>query len=51
MAGDGRRRSGANGYPPDVYQRLLDQYDDQHAEVGRRLAARFAELAATRSAG
>ena len=48
MGGDDLR---ANGYPPDVYQSLLDRHYDQHAEVGRRLAARFAELAATRSAG
>jgi GMP synthase-like glutamine amidotransferase len=48
MGGDDLR---AHGYPPDVYRRLLDRHYDQHAEVGRRLAARFAELAATRSAG
>jgi GMP synthase (glutamine-hydrolysing) len=39
----------ANGYPPDVFARLLEQHYDQHAEVGRTLAARFAELAASRT--
>jgi GMP synthase-like glutamine amidotransferase len=52
MGGDDLR---ANGYPPDVYTRLLEQHYDQHAAVGRMLAGRFAELAAdrlaTRSAG
>jgi GMP synthase (glutamine-hydrolysing) len=52
MGGDDLR---ANGYPPEVYTRSLEDHYDQHAEVGRTLAARFAELAAdrlaTRSAG
>jgi hypothetical protein len=39
----------ANGYPPEVFARSLEQHYDQHAEVGRTLAARFAELAAARA--
>ena len=45
MGGDDLR---ANGYPPEVFAQTLEQHYDQHAEVGRTLAIRFAELAARR---
>jgi GMP synthase-like glutamine amidotransferase len=47
MGGDDLR---ANGYPPEVFARSLELHYDQHAEVGRTLAARFAALAAARVA-
>jgi GMP synthase (glutamine-hydrolysing) len=40
-----------NGYPRDVYLRAIDEHYEQHAAVGRTLAARFAELASNRRAG
>jgi GMP synthase-like glutamine amidotransferase len=52
MGGDDLR---ANGYPPEVYTRSLEENYDQHSAVGRMLAARFAQLAdekrVTRSTG
>jgi hypothetical protein len=38
-----------NGYPRDVYLRAIDEHYEQHAAVGRTLAARFAELAKRRA--
>ena len=40
----------ASGYPPEVFARSLELHYDQHAEIGRTLAARFAALAAARPA-
>ena len=45
----------ANGYPPDVFLRSLDEHLEDHERVGRTLAERFARVAAektsTRAAG
>ena len=40
----------ANGYPPEVYTRAIEQHYDGHAAVGRTLATRFANFAADRLA-
>jgi GMP synthase-like glutamine amidotransferase len=40
----------ANGYPPDVFLRSLDEHLDEHQRVGRTLAERFARVAADRTA-
>jgi GMP synthase-like glutamine amidotransferase len=40
-----------NGYPRDRFLESLDEHLDAHLEIGRTLAARFAELAVSRAAG
>jgi GMP synthase (glutamine-hydrolysing) len=41
----------ANGYPPDRFLQSLDEHLDAHLEIGRTLAARFAEVAVSRASG
>lgn len=41
----------ANGYPRDRFLQSIDEHLEAHLQIGRTLAARFAEVAVSRAAG